>query len=84
MKAIISTLLIALCLTFVRCSTIWDIEEFKTKDLREPAKTIIAFTIAGLRGFKDGYFTEYHRNASNLTKEHVKNDAKCLSVTSEK
>jgi hypothetical protein len=57
-----------------------DIESIK-KELRDPYRSGLEYAISGLRGFRDGYFSEYHHGKVKVVD---KDDAKCLSAESEK
>jgi len=46
-------------------------DQFK-KELKEPIKSIVEYSILGLRGFRMGYFSKYRHN--NFTAELMKND----------
>lgn len=64
-------------------SGIADMDTFK-KTIKEPYKSILSFGLSSVKGFRDGYFKEYHRNMQGKDAEREKkDDALCFSPQSE-
>ncbi len=60
---------------------IQDMEVFK-KELKDPYKSVVEYTVLGLRGLRMGYFSKYRHG--NFSPELMKRDERCFGEVQEK